>query len=65
MRTITSTKQSLYEMLMRSAVFVGDLQTALLVAGELERDISEEELKTLTTGYNAKHSIPNRIQNNL
>jgi hypothetical protein len=52
-------------MLMRSAVFIGDLQTALVVAGELERDISEKELETLITGYNAKHSIPNRIQNNL
>jgi hypothetical protein len=50
---------------MRSAVFIGDLQTALLVVTELERDIGEEELKTLITGYNAKHSIPNRIQNNL
>jgi hypothetical protein len=65
MRTITPAKRSLYETLMRSAVFIGDLQTALLVVTELERDIGEEELKTLITGYNAKHSIPNRIQNNL
>lgn len=65
MKTVTPTKQSLYEMLMRSAVFIGDLQTALLVVTELERDIGEEELKTLITGYNAKHSVPNRIQNNL
>lgn len=63
--TVDLTMKALYEPFIRSAIYAGDLSTALAAAKEIERKLTAVELTALLTRYNKLNDVPTIVQHEI